>query len=80
MHVAETHLELVGTDALRIKEESQKEEPASSGLLSGGTINTQPRRLLVSESPAIESTSPKSSRVIVMKLIHRCSQVTCEKQ
>ena len=56
MHVAEKHLELVGAEALRIKKKSQDRQRA---LLepSGDRIESQPRQILLSESPAIESTA-----------------------
>ena len=72
MHVTEKHLELVGEEALRIKEKSQDRQPA---LLkpSGRGIEIQTRRILLSESPAIESTSLLSLSGIGVKLTSRRS-------
>lgn len=63
MHVAGNHLELAGEEALRVKKESQDRQPA---LLepSGSRIEIQPRQILLSESPTIESTSPVPLRVM----------------
>ena len=65
MHVAETHLDLVGTEALRIKEDQQRtkvdRQVASEAM--NPRINTPARRLELSDSPAIESTSPRPTSI-----------------
>ena len=65
MHVAETHLDLVGTEALRIKEDQQrtKVDRQVASVAMTPRINTPARRLEPSESPAIESTSPRPTSI-----------------
>lgn len=66
MHIAETHLEVVGAGALRIKEDNRKNKVDTA--LSIG-ISTPRRKVLLSESPVDESTSlfPRME----IKLMHR---------
>lgn len=58
MHIAEGHLEVVGSEALKMREERRMKENRHTGqalMESGVTTLRAPRELVVSESPVVES-------------------------